>query len=205
MTGRSLPGGPQACPAGLAWGEKASRLKDTNSKHTSMPVQPTAAPLPLSSPLRRLAGRWPSLPTTPHHLQGTGASISPDHSASCTCCLRAGLLKIVNLLWLKDNTTHRCTAGLANTSSGMRHLCCGDCACLDLQVGPVQESSPSLTRGPPGPQGALPRDPSRAFLQMPARGLLRCLRRPTRRSQDCVCTESLPHLPIFPSNLNIHE
>lgn len=193
------------CPAGLAWGEKASRLKDTNSKHTSMPVQPTAAPLHALWPPEKAGRPLAACPLPPHHLQGTGALYPQTTPASCTCCLRAGLLKIVNLLWLKDNTTHRCTAGLANTSSGMRHLCCEDNACLDLQVGPVQEAHLPLQEGPLVPRELCPEDPQPGLLQMPARGLLRCLRRPTRRSQDCVCTEASHIFPFFPSNLNIHE
>ena len=38
------------CPARLAWEEKASRLKDTSSKHTSTPAQATAAPLHTLAP-----------------------------------------------------------------------------------------------------------------------------------------------------------
>ena len=150
------------CPAGLARGEKASRLKDTNSKHTPMPARPTAAPLQTLWPPEKSGQPLAACPPPPRHPQGTEALCPQTTPALCTCCLRAGLLKIVNLLWLKDNATHRCTAGSADTSSGMRHLCSNDNSCLDLQVVPVQGATCPYKRAPWSLGSSAQKTPSQA-------------------------------------------
>ena len=132
--------------------------------------------------------------------------MSPDHS-SLMLLLRAGLLKIVYLLWLKDNATHRFTAGSADTSSGMRHLCSNDNSHLDgnVQVRPAQGAHLPLQKGRLAPGELCPEDPQPGLPQTPAWGLQCCLWGPARRSQDCVRTEASHIFPFFFPNLNVHE
>lgn len=187
-------------PARLAWEEKASRLKDTSSKHTSTPARAAAAPLHTLWPLKKAGQPLAACPPPPRHPQGTGAWCPQTIPASFSCCLRAGLLKIVYLLWLKDNATHRSTASSADTSSGMRHLCSDDNSHLDrnVQVGPAQGAHLPLQKAPMAPGELCPEDPQPGLLRTPARGLQGCLRGPTRRSQDCVRTAASHIFPFFP-------
>lgn len=184
------------CPAGLAWGEKASCLKDTNSKHTSMPAQPTAAPLHALWPPEKAGRPLAACPLPPHHLQGTGALYPQTTPASCTCCLRAGLLKIVNLLWLKEHNPQ------VHSWLG-QHLFRDEAFVLRGQClsgpagGPGAGSSPSLTRGPPGPQGALPRRPPARPAADASSGAAALPAETDQEEPGLRVHRSLPHLPIF--------